>query len=1061
MTAFIHGTSYASLRRAAFERADEIAGEGLASIRWLGHNDHLENEITDAWAESRSPLRLTISSLDNLAGEYLERRTGPRQLLDTLTRRQLIDNALRQLDGEAVLDEAHRYRGEITDLFSALEGAGHDSPEAIHKLVSASSVSGKAETVLVETYRHYQQLRSAVTTTEEYTGFQALQEASGDDLSAVFPSIDVIVLSNYYELTPLQQRFVERLAEDFELVVTLPWVETPGDRDGANDFAADTRSFYADLADDVEFVTKADDTLSAVAGALYTPDPSHAPEPTTDQLRWVEAPTPDREIRQVARSIKHRSATESGFSQDNALVVVPGLISYREHVEDIFGAHGLTPVTFVNKLLYQTNAGRAMLDLVALCADEDAGTEIVNSLASNPVLDHGFDAGVIAEYSRALPGNDIDSLRNELGPSNTEALDELLEGVSAVSDATGAAVVTAVRELFGSVGLDADEPLFEGATGFDAMIEKRAVRRVSRALDAIERVAGETGHDSVLELIADELDQIRIPPPSQTTDGVLEVAGPREALGQSYDHLYMVGMTARDFPPDPDRPVFFEDLWDGLEGVEPTDHRGLARYQFATMLASANSVYITTPESTVDGDPLIESSVLDELRRVADIEPMTDDLGNGYREDAQRAVSRSREQSASNAVNQMIASGVFDDEEGSRVQSGVECAKHRASPNRTDHDGLLEPETIDALYPAAVREPYSPSQLTDYAKCGFRFLMERVLDVEEPREYKLEPDPLDVGTLVHDTLEYFYTGLQSEPGDHVDLSSYSLETLEKQLLQAGERAVEEADLPYDDAFYQRQLESLFAGLCDADRNPYYGDSGDVHGLEEGLFAKFLAAERERGPGAGPGWFEIKLDLSNDEEGAIDLELPDGRSVPVGGKIDRVTVDQTDDPPTGLVHDYKTGGGDLRETVDGVTFQLSMYALAAGEALEGDGVETPFDAAFYTLNHDDFGDGWTLSYYLYREGDSDDAEDHYRRLVEEETPRRIGEIIDGIGTGAFQPSVLSEDTAGCRHCAFSDVCDVRYHMRREVVTAMDGEDRPGYAPQYARERSFLDNGGVDE
>ena len=1061
MTAFLYGPSYLSLRRAAFQRADETAGDGLASIRWLEHNDHLEDEITDAWAESRSPLRLTVSSLDNLAGEYLDRRTGPRQLLDTLTRRQLIDNALRHFSEEGVLDDAHRYRGEITDLFSALEGAGHNSPEAIQELVSASSISGRAETVLVEAYRHYQELRSAVTTTEEYTGFQALEEASSDDLSAVFPSVDVIVLSNYYELTALQQRFVERLAEDFELIVTLPWVETPGDRNGANEFAADMKSFYDDLADDVEFVPKADETLSAVAGALYTPDPSQAPEPAADQLRWVEAPTPDREIRQVARSIKHRSATESGFSQNNTLVVVPGLISYREHVEDIFDAHGLTPVTFVNKLLYQTNAGRAMLDLVALCADEDAGTEIVNSLASNPVLDHGFDAGVIAEYSRALPGNDLDSLRTELGPSNSEALDELLEDVSAVSDATGAKVVTAVEELFESVGLDADDPLFEGATGFDAVMENRAVRRVNRALDAIERVAGKTGHDSVLDLVADELDQIRVPPPSQATDGVLEVAGPREALGQAYDHLYLVGMTARDFPPDPDRPVFFEDLWDGLAGVEPSDHRGLARYQFATMLSSATSVYITTPEATVDGDPLIESSVLDELRRVADIKPMTDDLGNGYREDAQRAVSRSREQSAGDAVEQMVASDVFDDAVGPRVQSGVECAEYRASPNRTDRDGLLEPETVDALYSAADREPYSPSQLTDYAKCGFRFLMERILGLEEPREYKLEPDPLDVGTLVHDTLEYFYTGLQSEPGDHVDLSSYSLEILEEQMLEAGERAVEEADLPYDDAFYQRQLESLFAGLCDADRNAYYGGRDGIHSLEEGLFAKFLAAERERDPGEGPGWFEVQLDLSDNEEGAIDLELPDGRSVPVGGKIDRVTVERTDDPPTGLVHDYKTGGGNLRETVDGVTFQLPMYALAAGEALEDDGVATPFDAAFYTLNHDDFGDGWTLSYYLYRYGDSDDADNHYRRLVDEETPRRIGEIVDGIESGAFQPTVLSEDTAGCRHCEFSDVCDARYHMRREVVTAMDGEDRPGYAPQYAREHSFLDNRGVDE
>lgn len=1082
MTTLIYGPSYSMVQSTAAERADELAGHTPNSVRWLEQNSHIASSIEDRWAgsresgaERRSPLRLTVGTLDRMAGESLDRTSGPRDLLGALTRRQIVDTSLRHLDDEGVLEDAHRYRDTVMDLLASLEKGGHWSPDKVEALVEESDVPERSGDFLVEAARRYHQVLDAVTTDTEYTGVDAYRQVSQVDLDGCFPETDVVVLSGYHDLSLIERQFIEDLAEAFELVVTLPWVDTPGDNPGVNNAAREAMDFYTELATDVEHISAdVKNPLPPVAGQLYTPT---APGKSTDEngnetldaddlpddrLRWVEAPTPDREVRQVARSIKHRIATESGFSQDNTLVVVPGLISYREHVEDIFTAHGLTPVTFVNKLLYQTNTGRAMLDLVALCQDETADANTVASLATNPAINVGLDGANVTELAQSLPTANLELLREKLGRDEKAALERLLDAAETVRDATGSEFIATLRDLFEEMGLDEEMTPYADATGFDASMERRAIRRVGRALDAVRRVAARTDSGEVLERVADELDQIRIPPPTQATDGVLEVAGPREAFGQSYDHLYLIGMTNRDFPSDPDRPVFFEELWDGLKSVAPTDHRAVARYQFGTMLASAESVYITTPEASINGDPLIESPVLDELRGVTGIGPTPDAIGNGYREDAQRAVGHSTTRSAGAAVKHLVDAGIFDKEVATRAQNGVECASNRAGPERTIHDGMLDSATVNALYPSEAREPYSPSQLTDFAKCGFRFLMERVLDIEDPLEYNLEPNPLDIGSVVHDTLEYFYCDLQTGPGDHVDLTAHDRSVIEERLLAAGEQAIEDASLPYEGAFYQRWLESLFAGLCTPESNPHYGGRDGIHEIEQGLFAKFLEEELDRDPDAGPGWFEVQLDLTDGDDGAIDLTLPDGRTVPVGGRIDRVAVDRTDDPPTGLVHDYKTGGGNLREAADGVTFQLPLYALAAGRELETDGVQTPFDAAFYTLNHDSLGDGWDLSYYLYREGDAEDSNAHYRRLVEEETPRRIGDIVDSIEHGAFQPTALDEGTAGCRHCEFSDVCDVRYHMRRNVVMAIDGDDRPSYAPDYAREESFLAaNGGGNE
>lgn len=464
--------------------------------------------------------------------------------------------------------------------------------------------------------------------------------------------------------------------------MTLPWLEVPGETAGANAAAEDAMAFYRDLATETVRIGTGD-SLATVAGHLYTPTTLSDDIEPGKRLRWVEAQTPDREIRQVAASIKHRVATEDGFTQDDALVVVPGLISYREHVEDVFDSHDLTPVTYVNKLLYQTNTGRAMLDLVALCTDETAGASTVASLATNPAVDVGLDAARTTELARALPTDDISRLREKLDPSDRDALDAFRTTLSAVRSARGPDVVDALRDAFENVGLDAETSPFDDAPRFDAMMERRARRRVERALDAIERVARTADEEDVLAIVADELDQIRVPPPSQSAAGVLEVAGPREALGQEYRDLYLVGLTDMDFPPDPERPVFFEEIWDGLADVEPTDHTSVARYQFATMLASARSVYITTPRTTIDDDPLLESSVLDELRRVTGIDPEEDDLGNADAEAAQRAISRSTVD-ASDAVDQLTETGVFDAMTALRARNGLRA--HSIGRHRSERD---------------------------------------------------------------------------------------------------------------------------------------------------------------------------------------------------------------------------------------------------------------------------------------------------------------------------------------------------------------------------------------
>lgn len=1058
---FLYGPSYDDLQEEGFARVAESASERPTSILWLEQNDHRLDAIADAWALDHGPLRLETTTLDRMVGECYEELAGPQNILDALTRRQLVDDALRDVDAEGLLDEAHRHRGDVMSLFTEIEGQGYDSTTEFQSLVTASQLSDRAGRFLEATYEGYRENLDAVVDAFEFTQSHAYQAVldSNEPIDALLPDTDVVVLSGYHDLSTQQEAVLEQLADSIDLYMLLPLVNPDRVFDGADRVARDAATFYQDLADETTQVTESETALSQVSRKLYTPAGAGETAIAPEQLQWVEAPTPDREIRQVARSLRKRLATDD-LDPDDVLVVVPGLISYREHIEDIFPAHGLEVATFANKLLYQTHTGDAILALVAACED-DVTADLLARLATNPLVTlDGVDPAAVADLSRRLPTNDHERLLEEVDSPSRSAFKTILEKTEQVTDSSESDTIPELRNLFEYVSLAENiEEIDRNAESFDVRMEQRAFSRFERALAAIQRLERTLGVSEVLERVSDELDQIRVPPPRASTNGVLEVVGPRDAFMQSYEHLYLVGLTARDFPPNPETPRFFTEIENGLDGITTQDERLVARYQFATMLSNASSVYITTPESTADDDPMLPSSLLDELSRVTGLEPTTEELGNGCREDVQQSIGKPQTcDSASDLVEKAIEAGTYEGVHATRLRRGVECAQHRASPQRTVHDGQLDPETVASLHPQSEREPYSPTQLSQYAACGFQYYMDRVLDIDAPEEFKLEPDPLDLGSLVHDILEAFYTSLQDAPGEPVDLQKYPREQLEERLLEVGLDELQRHALPYNDVFYHGWLRALFAGLGTPSVNEYYhAEQSGVHNQSSGVFARFLDVELDKD--ANPGWFEVELDLTTDEDAVFELELEDGRTIPLGGRIDRVTVETTEETKTGLVHDYKSSRQSTREAVDGVSFQLPLYALAAGRRLEADGVQTPVDATYYILDPpDDVSEMWTLRYYIQRIGDATDAD--YQRLIEHETPRRIGEIVDGIAGGAFQPTVIDEQTAGCRYCDYSEVCDVRPHRRRDVVAAMDADGEPGYIPQYARETSLLDQFGGD-
>ena len=1063
---FLTSPSFHALQSEVFERVSERAGDQPESILYLENNDHRTDEIADAWAANYRPLRLRVTDFNTIVGERFEQIADPSTLLDALTRRRLIDRALRTVADRGLLDDAHLYRDHFTDLITELEGEGFHSPEAVRNLVENSELSSETADLVATVYDVFYDLRQDGIGDEMYTlseSYRAVLE-SDTQLSDLLPHVDVIVISGFYELSNHEKAFLRQLAEAFPVYISLPLVDTDAEIEGANQVTADAMSTYQDVAGSPTTIAPdGSNPLIEAAGNLYTPTPRVDNTTPPEQLQWYSAPTPDREVRQVARRIRKQLA--NGTNPNDILVVIPGLISYQEQITDVFEAAGIESVGFANKLLYQTYAGRAMLDLAELCVDEPR-TDTISRLATNPLVTLGeshdtVNRSAIADLARRLPTVDTERLLEELDDESTEALEQLFQVAGAAETASADDVVEAVRTVFDAVDLsDNVETIEERAESFDARMEVASYNRVEKVLDAVEFVAERFGMDDPIEEVHDALETVRVPPPNQTTQEVVEIVGPRDAFMQSSSHLYFVGLTEQDFPVEQDRPFFFERIFDGITELSLTDDREEARYQFATLLSSAESVYITTPETSFDDDDLLESSILDELARVTGLEPSPDDLGNAVSEDVQRALRHHRETDTREAaVTHAADSGAFDRQQAKRLLAGAACAENRAAAGPSPHDGRLDAESVTELH--GDREPYSPTQLKEYAQCGYAYYMNRILDIEAPEEFHLEPQKVDLGSLVHDIFEEFYRSLQDDHGEPVHLTDYERDTLEERLLEQTRASLDNAELEFDDVFYERWLEQLLAGLATPKANKYYGSDQPHRGDDRGLLVRFLDAEYDDSDDV-PAWFEIPMDFSDGDGGAIMVTTPDGRDIPVGGYIDRVSVREQDDGAVeALVHDYKTSKPKTVQTIDGIEFQLPLYTLAARSEIAnqyGEDVGT-VDGEFYLVEPPtDVRRMRDLRSYIARY-DGDDGD--YDRFLSDTVPSRLGEIVDGIESGAFQTTTLSAKEAGCRYCDYRNICDVRHHQRKDVIREMDRSGEPGYIPQRARDSSFLDSLGGDD
>lgn len=319
---------------------------------------------------------------------------------------------------------------------------------------------------------------------------------------------------------------------------------------------------------------------------------------------------------------------------------------------------------------------------------------------------------------------------------------------------------------------------------------------------------------------------------------------------------------------------------------------------------------------------------------------------------------------------------------------------------------------------------FSATELESYATCGFRFYLDRVLEIEPLEELALAVDHLARGRMIHEALARFHERLNRRhggPTSPAGVSEAECALLLDETL-AG-LAAQAADTPLEKA------------MAEIDRRVWLRAAAAYRSQHEAYDRLWPGcAEPPR-----PAWFEVSFGLPGcgpppSTEEPLELNAG-GRTIRVSGRIDRIDLGSVGGRSVFNIIDYKSGSTvrfDKEEAVAGTKLQLPLYAIAAEKLLAGRNAQ-PWQAGYWAVLDQGFRPKQALKL-----GDADDSgprSDPDWESLRAKVLHTIGRLVDGMQNGQFP--VFSRDdecTRKCPHCTICRIQQVRALEKRWPVSS---------------------------
>jgi len=491
--------------------------------------------------------------------------------------------------------------------------------------------------------------------------------------------------------------------------------------------------------------------------------------------------------------------------------------------------------------------------------------------------------------------------------------------------------------------------------------------------------------------------------------GVL-VTNLNEIRGLNFDYLFIGGLTDGDLPTRYNPEIFFS----GSFAKNSERHITEERYLFYQSLSSWQKGLYLSYSETEKGKELARSNFLNEFEQLFEVTEITSEKYDGFVYNKEEALRIAGDDSFKNKAELLAANNI--DQVKIKRDTEFYCRRILNPFEVFEGNGFIY-NGLDAGAKEKLAERadvnYSITQLEIYARCPFRYFVERVLSLNEVEEPKEEIEAVELGSLLHDILFEYSVKIKKEGIDVVSCNYEEFNKAVKLLMEIAELKIEETGFHSPFAFYEKEK--------------ILGMQGN---REESVLYNFLQTEKTRNADFTPEYFEVPFGKSGFNKS--ELSYLRVNNVNVAGKIDRVDVDEKN--KRYKIADYKLSGKKptAQELALGISLQLPLYMYAAKELLNeksGEGFE-PASADIYSLKQGkDFGRN-TISKAGRAEYD-DAAEEKRKELIEgnnrmiENCKEKIQEYVKAMSEGRFNLSDLeNREKEACMYCNYAPICRVK-------------------------------------
>ena len=694
----------------------------------------------------------------------------------------------------------------------------------------------------------------------------------------------------FEDLTGAEWALVETLAARTDVTVSIPY--EPG-RAAFGALARTVEDLAALAGGSIEELPQAPSPMSPAAllhleRELFSDDVTTGP-PLDGSIRFLEAAGTRGTVELVASELA--ALLRGGTAPDAVAVVCESVDRWRAPLEAAFAHLGIPFGVEHTRRLDESALGGALVSILRYewlgGSRRDLFTFLRSPFSGLERRSVDFVEGRLRGRAVADPAR-VEEESEKLRGAPVPALVELRE----IEDPVAGARRLLALMVRNAWGLDTPP------TSDDARRDSRAYRAAERTLGELAALGIEHGDVSREDVLA-ALERTRMAPESPSR-GRVAVLDNERARTRTFEIVFVLGLEEGAFPRrGRPSPLLSDELRAELGGrLERPDPVARDRYLFYTTCTRATRRLILVREAAGDeGVPREASPFWEDVRSLFE----ETDVQRATRRRSLSALTWPLESAPSDRERlRALVRLASDDEEGADALAAANDWSRRLGRARGAFDRTTALRSPDVIAPFAAKRVFSATELERFADCSSAWLVERVID---PKKIDAEPDPILRGSVLHTTLNRFYSSLPRE----LDAERVTPENLEA--------AIELAHRCLDAA-----LES--------------GVRLDLTELQEAELRHTLRADLEgflRDEAASEVQFvPRRLEVAfGSDRAAPELQrgLALGEDLWLSGKIDRIDIDPFS--ARGIVQDYKSGKGahSAREIDREFRLQIPLYILA--------------------------------------------------------------------------------------------------------------------------------------